>query len=26
MNVNPTPALAVAVDLQTLVPETFSFA
>jgi DNA polymerase II small subunit len=25
MNVNPTPALAVAVDLQTLVPETFSF-
>jgi DNA polymerase II small subunit len=26
MNVNPTPALAVAVDLQTLLPETFSFA
>jgi DNA polymerase II small subunit len=26
MNVNPTPALAVVVDLQTLVPETFSFA
>jgi DNA polymerase II small subunit len=26
MNVNPTPALAVTVDLQTLVPETFSFA
>jgi DNA polymerase II small subunit len=26
MNVNPTPALAVMVDLQTLVPETFSFA
>jgi DNA polymerase II small subunit len=26
MNVNPTPALAIAVDLQTLVPETFSFA
>jgi DNA polymerase II small subunit len=25
MNVNPTPALAVVVDLQTLVPETFSF-
>jgi len=25
MNVNPTPALAIAVDLQTLVPETFSF-
>jgi len=25
MNVHPTPALAVAVDLQTLVPETFSF-
>jgi DNA polymerase II small subunit len=25
MNVNPTPALAVAVDLQTMVPETFSF-
>ncbi len=26
MNVNPTPALAVTVDLQTLIPETFSFA
>ncbi len=26
MNVNPTPALAVVVDLQTLVPETVSFA
>lgn len=26
MNVNPTPALAITVDLQTLVPETFSFA
>jgi len=26
MNVNPTPALAVVVDLQTLIPETFSFA
>ncbi|MDP2797068.1 MAG: DNA-directed DNA polymerase II small subunit [Methanoregula sp.] len=26
MNVNPTPALAVVVDLQTLLPETFSFA
>ncbi|AGB01224.1 DNA-directed DNA polymerase II small subunit [Methanoregula formicica] len=26
MNVNPTPALAVVVDLQTLMPETFSFA
>jgi DNA polymerase II small subunit len=26
MNVNPTPALAVTVDLQTLLPETFSFA
>ncbi len=26
MNVNPTPAQAVVVDLQTLVPETFSFA
>jgi DNA polymerase II small subunit len=26
MNVNPTPALAVVVDLQMLVPETFSFA
>jgi DNA polymerase II small subunit len=26
MNVNPTPALAVVVDLQTLEPETFSFA
>ena len=25
MNVDPTPALAVVVDLQTLVPETFSF-
>ncbi|MDO9326847.1 MAG: DNA-directed DNA polymerase II small subunit [Methanoregula sp.] len=25
MNVNPTPALAVVVDLQTLIPETFSF-
>jgi DNA polymerase II small subunit len=25
MNVNPTPAQAVAVDLQTLVPETFTF-
>jgi DNA polymerase II small subunit len=25
MNVNPTPALAVVVDLQTLLPETFSF-
>jgi hypothetical protein len=25
MNVNPTPAQAVVVDLQTLVPETFSF-
>jgi hypothetical protein len=23
--VNPTPALAVVVDLQTLIPETFSF-
>ncbi|MFA4825227.1 MAG: DNA-directed DNA polymerase II small subunit [Methanoregula sp.] len=26
MNVNPTPALAVVVDLQTLIPETFTFA
>jgi DNA polymerase II small subunit len=26
MNVNPTPALAIVVDLQTLLPETFSFA
>jgi DNA polymerase II small subunit len=26
MNVNPTPAQAVAVDLQTLRPETFTFA
>ena len=26
MNVNPTPGLAVVVDLQTLIPETFSFA
>jgi DNA polymerase II small subunit len=26
MNVNPTPAQAVVVDLQTLIPETFSFA
>jgi DNA polymerase II small subunit len=25
MNVNPTPALAITVDLQTLIPETFSF-
>jgi DNA polymerase II small subunit len=26
MNVDPTPALAVVVDLQTLLPETFTFA
>jgi DNA polymerase II small subunit len=26
MNVNPTPGFAVAVDLQTMVPETVSFA